>query len=122
LSLTDRSVLHLDPKAASYADGTVPNFRSANLLSLLEPIAQYLPDKVEFTTSVHDLGSTALGEDQREFLEEKIQRREYASEDELKPFENIYRHKEKGIAGIAVSWLWGSTWPEFGLRLEADGT
>lgn len=62
-----------------------------------------MPDYVEFTTSVHDLGSSVLGVDQRKFLAEKIEAGEYATEEELKPFENWRRHDALGVTGIAVS-------------------
>jgi hypothetical protein len=69
----------------------------------LEPLAQYLPDRAEFTTSTHDLGSAIPGEDQRLFLEEKIARGEYATDEELTPFKNKDRYKAIGVGGLAVS-------------------
>lgn len=93
---------HLDPNGPSWFDGGNPNFRAENLLDLLEPIAQYLPDFTEFVTSTHDLGSFMPGADQVAFLEEKMAEGEYATEEELKPFVNGNRHKDKGVGGIAV--------------------
>jgi len=42
------------------------------------------------------------GADQVAFLEEKIAKGEYATKEELKPFVNGNRHKDKGVGGIAV--------------------
>jgi len=94
---------HLNPDGPSWVDGGKANFRSVDLLKLLEPLAQYLPDSVVFTTSTHDLGSSILGDDQRLFLESKIAKGEYATEEELKPLEDKDRHKALGINGQAVS-------------------
>lgn len=95
--------MHLDPNGECYSDGGNPNFRARDLMALLEPIARYLPEATEFTVSTHDLGSTIIGEDQRLFLEEKIAAGEYATEEELKPYENGHRHKDKGVDGTTVS-------------------
>lgn len=72
-------------------------------MDLLEPIAHLMPELVEFTTSTHDLGSLVTGDDQRVFLEGKIAMGEYATEEELKPFEWGSRHADKGVPGTAVS-------------------
>lgn len=99
----DLSITHLDPHGPSWSDGVNPNFRADDLMDLLEPIAQYLPDYVEFTTSTHDLGSLIIGDDQKVFLEEKIAKGEYATEEELRPFEDGNRHRDRGVPGLAVS-------------------
>ncbi|KAK1922899.1 glycosyl transferase family 90-domain-containing protein [Papiliotrema laurentii] len=94
-------ITHLDPHGPSWSDGVNPNFRADDLMDLLEPIAQYLPDYVEFTTSTHDLGSLIIGDDQKVFLEEKIAKGEYATEEELRPFEDGNRHRDRGVPGLA---------------------
>jgi hypothetical protein len=73
------------------------------MLDLMLPIAQYLPEATEFTTSTHDLGSWILGDDQRLLLKAKVADGKYATEEELKPFENKDRHKAVGVGGLAVS-------------------
>jgi len=101
--VADDSVTHLNPDGPSWVDGGNANRRSLDLLKLLEPLAQYLPDSVVFTTSTHDLGSSILGDDQRLFLESKLAKGTYATEEELKPLEDRDRHKTMGINGLAVS-------------------
>lgn len=97
--------MHLDPtdQDACFADGTNPNARADAMLDLLVPIASNLPEIVDMVVSTHDLGSWIIGDDQRIFLENKIANREYATAEELKPFENANRHKAKGLPGFAVS-------------------
>jgi len=96
-------VTHLDPHGPSWVDGGKPNFRADKQLILLEPLARHLPAFVEFTTSTHDLGSSVLADDQRLFLEDKIAKGEYATEEELKPFDDKDRHKALKVTGQAVS-------------------
>lgn len=102
--VADSSVIHLDKEGESFIDGSSPeNFRAHNLLSLIEPLVPHLPASIEFVMTAHDMGTYIPGEDQREFLAEKISAGEYVTQKELERYEWNHRHLEAGVAGLAVS-------------------
>jgi len=78
----------------------------------VEPIAQYLPTKISFHGSDHDLGSTLLGDDQRQAAFGAIRSKRYLTEDELKRYEDgIENGLVKGTAAAcpAGSLSWDQT-------------
>jgi hypothetical protein len=112
IKLTD-SELVLDPKGKSHAKGTRGFATRPQLLfSLLEPIAQYLPTKISFHGSDHDLGTTLLGDDQRQAAFDAIRKKRYMTEDELRGYEDgIGKGVVKGtVAACPVGSLsWNQT-------------
>jgi len=78
----------------------------------LEAIAQYLPTKISFHGSDHDLGTTLLGDDQRQAAFDAIRDKKYLAEEDLKRFEDgIGRGVVKGtVAACPVGSLsWNQT-------------
>ena len=90
-----------------FVDGTDPKFRSTNIQNLLRPIAPLLPVATNMTIWTDDAGPSAMGYDQKKYLEGKIAAGEYVDLDseELKWFEWDQRYKEKGVSGTVVSVL-----------------
>jgi len=79
----------LDPKGKSHAKGTRGFATRPQLLfGLLEPIAQYLPTKISFHGSDHDLGTTLLGDDQRQAAFDAIRDKRFLTEEELRGYED----------------------------------
>jgi hypothetical protein len=107
------SEIILDPKGKSDAKGTRGFATRPQLLfSLLEPIAQYLPTKISFHGSDHDLGTTLLGDDQRQAAFDAIRKKRYMAEDELRGYEDgIGKGVVKGtVAACPVGSLsWNQT-------------
>lgn len=95
----DGSQITLDPKGPSSISGVRgSSSRPALLFSLLEPIAQYLPSRITFYGSDHDLGSTLLGDDQFQAIMKAVGDRRYISEDVLKGFEQgVGKGEVKGV-------------------------
>ena len=83
------SEMVLDPKGKSHAKGTRGFATRPQLLfGLLEPIAQYLPIKISFHGSDHDLGTTLLGDEQRQAAFDAIRDKRYLTEEELRGYED----------------------------------
>ena len=101
------SILRLGPQQEPIADGGNPNFRSKDIRGLLKYIAPLLPEATKIVISTHDMGSTMMGDDQRQFLEGMIAAGEYVDPDseEMKRLEWNMRYKKKGLGGLAVSLL-----------------
>ena len=98
-SMLNRSVLNLSRTSPITVTGAISDSWRAKLLSsLLQPIAYVLPDDMSIAGVVHDLGSLLLGDDQRVFIEDKLARGQWASKEEIKPFEDQWRHPLKGLA------------------------
>ena len=78
----------------------------------MEPIAQYLPTKISFHGSDHDLGSTLLGDDQRQAAFDAIRGKRYLTEEELRRYEDgIGKSVVKGTVAAcpAGSLSWNQT-------------
>jgi hypothetical protein len=120
LELTDSEMV-LDPKGPSIIQGDRGFATRPKLLfDLLEPIAQYLPTKISLQGSDHDLGSTLLGDDQRQACSKAISEKRYLSEEELKGLEDgIGKGVVKGtVAACPVGSLaWNQT-----LIMQEGGT
>jgi hypothetical protein len=110
--LTNSEIV-LDPKGKSHAKGTRGFATRPQLLfGLLEPIAQYLPTKISFHGSDHDLGTTLLGADQRQAAFDAIRGKRYLTEEESKRYEDgIGKGVVKGtVAACPVGSLsWNQT-------------
>lgn len=112
VKLTNSEIV-LDPKGNSHAKGTRGFATRPQLLfGLLEPIAQYLPAKISFHGSDHDLGTTLLGDDQRQAAFDAIRDKRYLTEDDLRGYEDeIGKGLVKGIVAAcpAGSLSWNQT-------------
>jgi len=107
------SEIVLDPKGKSHTKGPRGSAtRPQQLFGLLEPIAQCLPTKIAFHGSDHDLGSTLLGDDQRQAALEAIRGKRYLTEKELRRYEDgIGKGLVKGTVAAcpAASLSWNQT-------------
>ncbi|KAL7423567.1 hypothetical protein Q5752_001147 [Cryptotrichosporon argae] len=93
----------LDPATGDVTSTGMEHRRRTDMRNLLSGIVRYLPARTRMVHSLHDMGSGLPGEDQRRFLEDKILRGEYATAEELKYYENVHRHAQKNIQGLATA-------------------
>ncbi|ORX41228.1 glycosyl transferase family 90-domain-containing protein [Kockovaella imperatae] len=118
------SNLHLGPNTPVKVDGGNPNFRGHALGELLQDLRHLLPDEVVLAGSTHDLGSTMMGDDQRQYLETKIAAGEYVDphDEAFKRLEWNLRHGDRGQTGQASSCPEDSpAWIEDAKRYEREG-
>jgi len=109
----NNSEIVLDPKGQSRIQGSRGFASRPQLLfQLLQPIAQFLPNKISFYGSDHDLGSTLLGDDQRQAAFEAIRNKMYLTDEDLSRHEQgIGRGKVKGTVAACPegSLAWNQT-------------
>ena len=116
------SEIVLDPKGKSHTKGPRGSAtRPQQLFGLLEPIAQYLPTKIAFHGSDHDLGSTLLGDDQRQAALEAIRGKRYLTEEDLRRYEDgIGKGVVKGT--VAACPLGSLSWNQTLVKQEGGYT